>query len=91
MLYFSIKGKVTDPSGALVQAVIHSYSRGGSRSPELWVIAYGGRRITPFEQRVRNWLIPVPTLLRLIYHFSSESIGDLIYKDNPLLRMLPKQ
>lgn len=63
------------------------YSRFGSKSPELWIIVSEGKRITPFEMKVRGYKLTLNSFFKVVYR---ESIKNLIPHDNPLFKTIPK-
>lgn len=77
--------RVNSPYGK-IKTEIMFLGRGGSKSPEMWVIKYKGRLITPFEQRLKGWSFPLDTLLKKIY--KDEIIANLVYNENPFLAMI---
>lgn len=80
-----IYGSVVLPDGSSTKAQIHVYSRNGWKSNKLIMIHVNGKRITPYEQRLRGYKLDLSTLMRIMY---SESLRKLVYTKNPFLEMV---
>lgn len=65
--------------------------RGGTSSPELYLFKYKGRLVTPFENKIRSIYSTSLILYLLFERTYKDSIKDLIYRDNPFLRLVPKE
>ncbi len=63
-------------------------TRGGSKSPCFIYLKHNGRIITPYEQRLRGYQLPLTALFLCLYNL--DLIKDLVYQRNPLLEMIPK-
>lgn len=80
--------KVETPNGVFWAEGFESLSRGGTLSPQLFLILYKGRRITPYEQRVKGYKVSAMVMLKFYYR---EPIIDLLYQDNPFLKAITKK
>lgn len=71
---------VINPNGAEVRAQIKTVGRKGTKSPKTYLIVYGGRTITPYEQKLRHWRIPTMTMFSLMFkeHYNDGVLQKLI-------------
>lgn len=74
---FTLKGKQ-------VNCTVEIYTRGGTKSPDLWIVTLEGKRRTPYWQR-KNELSP--TLNGLFKITYSPYIDKLVYNQKPLFFM----
>jgi hypothetical protein len=72
---------------------VWSTSRGGTHSPIVFYLKYKGRWVSPYEMRLRwqhkdllSWLMNLT--LKALY--SGPMLKDLIYEENPFLKLIPK-
>ncbi len=79
---------VTRLDGVEVEVVEYCYTRGGSHSPTLFIWEYQGKRITPYERRLRGWKQTINQIFKSVYR--PELIKDLIFQENPFLALVPK-
>lgn len=71
--------------------MVHAFKVGreGTKAPWEIYYKYNGRWITPFEQRIKGWkALDLNAILRFTY--SALKMEHLIYRNNPLLQMIPK-
>ncbi len=61
------------------------YTRGGTRSPMLIMIEVDGRRITPFEQKVKGIKIPFAFIMKLAYR-GAPPVSELLQTTNYFLK-----
>lgn len=80
--------KVLDPKGLTIFVSIIGYGRKGTQSPITRILVHNGKRITPYEQRIRGWKIPLSTIFELTYR--DIKIKDLTYNKNPFLTLISK-
>lgn len=73
--------------GQSVKADVEEWGRKGTMSPTTFIIVYKGRRIVPYARRRDDWELGLNFLFMITY---SDAMHDLIYKENPLLRMISK-
>lgn len=79
----------TQINGQNVIVEVHAFGRGGSLSPESIIYRHKGRWISEYERKIRNWNpLGINDLLKITY--SGQRLDQLIYKNNPLLAMIPK-
>lgn len=67
---------------------IHIYGRGGTKSPETFILEYKGKLYSPIQQKHRQVQPSMPTMMMLLYW--NAPIRGLLYESNPLLGMIPK-
>jgi hypothetical protein len=77
---------VTTPKDKNVKLTIEVWQRPNSDA-SVWIIQYKGRRITPYEQRLRGWSFGLNALFSIIY---GDKIKDLIPDYNPFYKLIPK-
>lgn len=67
------------------KARVEYHTRGGSKSPSsMYLVLKGGRRVSPYEARVKGIHLTLNSELTLIYKDSD--LKGLMYGDNPWLR-----
>lgn len=88
MMILYKKIKVQDKSGKILIADIEEYTRGGTKSPDLWIIILNGKRYTPYAQRYYGIYATFQTLLEIIY--PPETIRNMVYNVNPFMNLIPK-
>lgn len=64
---------------------VHIIGRGGTKSPEMWVIVFEGRFYAPIVQRKRNIHLDLMVALNLHYWGCRNLFAELIAPDNPSL------
>lgn len=77
---------VTNPLGNNVKVSVEKWCRPNSQN-ETWIIQYKGRRITPYEQRMRGWSFGLSALFVLTY---GDNIQNFLPIYNPFMQMMPK-
>lgn len=77
---------VINPQGKEVNVDVEVWQRFHSIF-SVWLTHYKGRRITPFEQRLRGWKWPLNAMFKIVY---SEHIGALTAESNPFMNLIPK-
>jgi hypothetical protein len=83
-----LAGFKTQFNGTTVLVDVFFDGRTGTKAPTNIYYRFKNRWITEFERQHRNWReIDGNDLLRIIY---STELKELVYKDNPLLAMIPK-
>lgn len=72
------------------KVTVEVYTRGGWQSPTLEIFLYKGRRVTPFEARVRG--LPGPTLEGL-FALTYWDFGKLVnsWTKSPIFDRIPKK
>lgn len=75
--------------GQQVEVEAFVIGRKGWMAPTYIYLKYQGRWITPLEQRVRDWELPIA--LSLLFLYAGEPIKNLIYDRNPFLELFPKE
>ena len=79
--------KITLPDGTPAIAHVEEWGRGGTKSPTTYVIQYGGKRYAPYAQVRLGYSFTLNGLFKLVYN---NSVQDLVYSDNPFLKLIPK-
>jgi hypothetical protein len=74
--------------GTKGSATVEVHSRQGTKSPELYLIIYKGKRYTPYEQALGLISLTWISVAKMYYDFPK--MKDLIYAENPLLALIPK-
>lgn len=82
----TINCKVIMPSG-VKKLPVQIFTRGGYMSPFCSLILWEGRRITPYEQRLKGWVIDY-TLNDLFKITYQELVSKLVPEANAFLRLL---
>lgn len=82
-----IKNVEVTYNGKKVTVDIERHSRNGSKSPQLDIYIFKGKRITPFEQRIRGWGITLHGLFKTVY---SNKLSDFLYQENHLMKLIKK-
>lgn len=83
----SFNSTVVRPDGKAVTALICVHTRGGSKSDKLVMIHYRGKRLTPYEQRIRGWSWSLNMLFKITY---GEALRSLITESNPFMNLVGK-
>lgn len=73
--------------GKELRVDVEVWTRDGTESPTTYILHYNGRRITPFEQRIRGWSFTLNGLFKLVY---SEHLERLIPTDSFMKIILDK-
>jgi hypothetical protein len=71
------------------QLTVEEYGRGGTKSPEMWVIVCDGKRYVPRAQRLARITVTLNGLFKIVYA-PAGLFKDLVYKTNPFMEMIPK-
>lgn len=74
--------------GRHIRATVEVYSRGGTKSPTLHIVVYRGRRYVPKKMVLKDIRFTFTTYLCLLYN--RDYLRDLVYKENPFLKLIPK-
>lgn len=84
-LISSIELSILDPNDVEIAAEAQWHGRVGCKSDPLLLILFGGKRVTPFEWRVRGYSLPsIASTFKLIY--PPHKLQGLIFSDSPFIR-----
>lgn len=80
--------RVIAPSRKEIQVSVEAWGREGTESPTTYIILYNGRRIAPYEQRLKGWNLTLNALFALVY---GEGIKTLVSPGRSFLNLIPKE
>lgn len=65
------------------------YGRGGTHSTSLLIWNINGKRLTPFEMKIKGISLPTKYMTESFkFMYPKELVAQLIYSDNPFLRKI---
>lgn len=67
------------PGGAKKQAILEIHTRGGDSEP-LHIYIVDGKRLTPFERRIKGYSLDLDGLFREVY---GSCMKDLVFRSKP--------
>ena len=75
-------------NGEKVRRTVLIFGRRGSKAPQSYYILDNGRKISPYEQRLRGWSFGLNGLFKLVY---SRAIAELIPSSNGFLKIIKRE